>query len=216
MPEITGRLITPRLAGAPATPVMGELYFDTSLNTLFYWNGTKWIWSGDQFQETIASGLWGSLWPYTSLGTQNLGVGLLRATRTTLLQAISQVQFEVTTANAAASVRVLVYADTPTGPGALIAQSDPIDCSTTGAKLVALALNPGSYWFAVHNLGTASTAMRSVLGMNPFLIGTDQPGNNATHNCWQVPNQGTTVKDPFPMATVQRQGAFASLFFQAT
>jgi hypothetical protein len=42
MPEITGRLRTPRLAGAPASPVVGELYYDTTTNILYYWNGTTW------------------------------------------------------------------------------------------------------------------------------------------------------------------------------
>jgi hypothetical protein len=43
MPEFTGRLRTPRLAAAPASPVVGEMYFDTALAKLYWWNGTTWI-----------------------------------------------------------------------------------------------------------------------------------------------------------------------------
>lgn len=43
MPEFVGRLRTPRLAAAPASPQVGEMYYDTALNQLFYWNGTAWI-----------------------------------------------------------------------------------------------------------------------------------------------------------------------------
>ena len=42
-PEIVGRLRPPRLSSAPATPAIGELYADTGLNQLLYWNGTTWV-----------------------------------------------------------------------------------------------------------------------------------------------------------------------------
>jgi len=43
MPEIVGRLRTPRLPGAPASPVVGEVYYDTTTNILYWWNGTAWF-----------------------------------------------------------------------------------------------------------------------------------------------------------------------------
>jgi hypothetical protein len=43
MPEFVGRLRTPRLASAPATPVVGELYYDTVGNDLLWWNGSAWV-----------------------------------------------------------------------------------------------------------------------------------------------------------------------------
>lgn len=44
MPEILGRLRPPRLAGsAPATPVKGEMYMDTTANILYWWNGSAWV-----------------------------------------------------------------------------------------------------------------------------------------------------------------------------
>jgi len=43
MPEIVGRLRTPRLSAAPSSPVVGEMYYDTGANVLYWWNGTGWI-----------------------------------------------------------------------------------------------------------------------------------------------------------------------------
>ena len=43
MPEILGRLRPPRLASTPATPAVGEEYYDTGTNMLFWWNGTAWV-----------------------------------------------------------------------------------------------------------------------------------------------------------------------------
>lgn len=43
MPEFTGRLRTPRLASAPASPVVGEMYYDTATNKLYWWNGSAWV-----------------------------------------------------------------------------------------------------------------------------------------------------------------------------
>jgi hypothetical protein len=43
MPEVVGRLRTPRLPSAPATPAVGEIYYDTVANILYWWNGTTWV-----------------------------------------------------------------------------------------------------------------------------------------------------------------------------
>lgn len=43
MPEFVGRLRTPRLTSAPASPATGEMYYDTGQNKLFWWNGTAWL-----------------------------------------------------------------------------------------------------------------------------------------------------------------------------
>jgi hypothetical protein len=46
VPEVLGALRPPRLAAAPSSPARGELYFDSTSNTLFYWNGTVWTSAG--------------------------------------------------------------------------------------------------------------------------------------------------------------------------
>ena len=43
MPEITGTFKPPRLATAPGAPVNGQMYFNTTDNKLYYWNGTAWV-----------------------------------------------------------------------------------------------------------------------------------------------------------------------------
>jgi hypothetical protein len=45
MPDITGSLRPPRLptTGRPASPARGEMYYDTTDDTLYWWNGTTWI-----------------------------------------------------------------------------------------------------------------------------------------------------------------------------
>jgi len=43
MPEILGTLKPPRLASAPGSPALGQLYYDTGTNILMWWNGTAWI-----------------------------------------------------------------------------------------------------------------------------------------------------------------------------
>lgn len=67
MPEVVGRLRTPRLPSAPATPVVGEMYYDTALNKLYWWNGTIWVaasGSAEVYEQTTtpSSTNVGALW----------------------------------------------------------------------------------------------------------------------------------------------------------
>jgi hypothetical protein len=41
--QILGRIRMPNLAGAPAGPASGEMYFDTGTSTLYWWSGTAWV-----------------------------------------------------------------------------------------------------------------------------------------------------------------------------
>jgi hypothetical protein len=43
MPEFPGTLRTPRRSAAPSSPALGELYYDTDDNVLYWWNGTSWV-----------------------------------------------------------------------------------------------------------------------------------------------------------------------------
>jgi hypothetical protein len=55
MTEFKGRLRTPRRNGAPTGPAPGELYYDTADDTLFWWDGAKWVgWLGLVVYEQAA------------------------------------------------------------------------------------------------------------------------------------------------------------------
>ena len=73
MPEIVGSLKPPRLASAPASPGLGQMYYDTALNQLLYWNGTTWVAggasTGTSYTQVIGDGT-----SQTFTITHNLGV----------------------------------------------------------------------------------------------------------------------------------------------
>src|SRR5215471_6876261 len=43
MPDFPGTLKPPRIATPPASPSLGQVYYDTNSNTLYWWNGTTWV-----------------------------------------------------------------------------------------------------------------------------------------------------------------------------
>src|SRR4029077_4675700 len=68
MPEIVGRLRTPRLAVAPSSPTAGEMYYDTATNTLYWYNGTAWVSSsggGAGSTDLVYNGDFPANTPYT-------------------------------------------------------------------------------------------------------------------------------------------------------
>ena len=172
--------------------------------------------AGPSSVANAISGLWMPLFPFSGTGTQNCGQGLCRVTRAIIQVPVSSWQMEVTVAVAGAIFRIGIYADTPTGPGALLYQSGDIDGGTVGNKTVTFSVPAGTYWIALQNVGGAGNpTLRSSTGANPWLPGVDQPGNNNLPNGWQAPGSGTTLKDPFPMGSIARTGAMYALFWQA-
>jgi len=77
MPEITGSLIPPRNPTPPSSPALGQLYFDTDNNTLYWWNGTDWIAAtgggggaaGASYTEVIGDGTTTEFWIYHNLNS---------------------------------------------------------------------------------------------------------------------------------------------------
>ena len=84
MPEFTGTPTHPRLASAPASPVVGEMYYDTALNKLRWWNGTAWVNAEDAgggggaitvYKTTITGDGTTKLWTVThNLNTRDVNV----------------------------------------------------------------------------------------------------------------------------------------------
>jgi microcystin-dependent protein len=72
MPDITGTLRPPRASSAPAAPVLGQMYYDTGSNILFWWNGTIWV-SAQAGSGTAYSQLIGDGASQTFVVTHNLG-----------------------------------------------------------------------------------------------------------------------------------------------
>lgn len=162
---------------------------------------------------SIISGLWTPIWPFASLTTQNLLSGAVRATRIVLPNAITDVQIEISTGGAAV-FRVGVYADTPTGPGALLTQTADMSGSSVVAVRAALVLAAGTYWFAVINLGSAQLGFRCAAGFNAYLPGLDQPVANTQNNCWTLAGQAG-LPNPWPSVGITRSGLGPTIFVKA-
>jgi hypothetical protein len=124
------------------------------------------------------------------------------------------VQGETTTNVSGGKYRIVAYADTASGPGALLAQTADIDAATSGAKTSALSLAAGTYWIGVHNISGVSLTFRSILAMNSFLPGVDAPGNNNLPSCWYT-NPGVSIPNPWPTTGITRNGSAFSVYVQA-
>lgn len=166
----------------------------------------------------VISDLWAPIWPWSGSLTSNAyAIGQLTVTRTVLAQPIKSVM--LWNGNVATTtVRLVVYADTPTGPGALVT-SVAMTFSSLNTKLTAaLAVPAGTYWMGVQNIGAASYNLQTVNAYNPFLPGAEiQPASVASSafNGWGVAGQGSTVPDPFPMGAVTRNYLVPMIWVQA-
>jgi hypothetical protein len=72
MPSVVGTLIPPKLTAAPASPVTGQLYYDTTANTLYWYNGTAWIPATGGVPSGSAGGDLTGTYPSPTLSTQGL------------------------------------------------------------------------------------------------------------------------------------------------
>ncbi len=54
MPEITTTLRIPRYASAPSSPATGQMYFDTTTNKVYFYDGTNWILELEVYSGTSA------------------------------------------------------------------------------------------------------------------------------------------------------------------
>ena len=43
MPQVTTSLQTPNYASAPSSPATGQVYFNTTVNVLYFYDGAAWI-----------------------------------------------------------------------------------------------------------------------------------------------------------------------------
>ena len=155
-------------------------------------------------------------------GGVGITAGMMRVTRVVVLAAMQQVAFEVASLGAT-TVKAAAFADTATGPGALVLELAAVDVSVVGLKSTAFALAAGTYWIGVQNVGTATVTLRYGSGINPSLTGHDIPtiplAVNTYGNCWQVSAQGTTVKNPFNNGLgtgIVRNQMMVAMFLQAT
>jgi hypothetical protein len=155
--------------------------------------------SGSVYAPQI-TGLWMSTYSYNGFGGAAVAAGMMRVTRVIVPSAMAVVAFEVT-AIGTTTVKCVAFADTATGPGALVLESAAVDGSTTGLKSTPFVLAAGTYWLGVQNVGAATVTLRYASGVNMSLPGHDLPtiplAVNTFGNCWQITAQGTTVKNPF-------------------
>jgi len=98
----------------------------------------------------------------------------------------------VTTAAAASSVRLALYADVEDGqggyPGALVAGSEVVVSSTVIGFVegsIDVYLNPGLYWLVAASQG-GTPALTCVTGMGTNVVGYQAAGTSAGRIAWVV------------------------------
>jgi hypothetical protein len=160
------------------------------------------------------SGLWVPLFPYGSLSTGSVVNGQVFVTRFVAPQAYDTVQMEVTT-SATSSYQVGVWADTATGPGALLAQSGVLPGAGTGLKTAAVAVPAGPCWIGIQNVGTGGATLRSVTGGTNSMLPGMEPPTIMVNTAWFKNGNGTTLPNPFGTPTSRGTGGIPALYLRA-
>jgi hypothetical protein len=165
----------------------------------------------------VISDLWFPLWPYGAISgsTASIAQGTMRISRMVLGQEIKTVRVDATNTTSGASLQAVVYADTSTGPGALIITSSAFGGTNTGNRQAALSLTPGTYWIGVLQTGGVAIPLRGAAGANPYLSGIDNSVGATMPNCWTAPGPLAAAPNPFPMAGVVRTNEAAAIYLQA-
>ena len=157
--KILGRLVTPNAGVAPASPVKGEMYFDTVSGTLLYWNGTAWIsggsggsgsggsgggaaGSGASFSTTIGNGVGRTFTVTHGMGTRNVNVGVYQ-TASPYSDVTGGVEYERTSADT-------VTIRTSVGVAALAQDEYTVVVTGPGASLTAQAMD---VWHVIGTTG---------------------------------------------------------------
>jgi hypothetical protein len=161
----------------------------------------------------VITGLWVSPFPYHAFSTGTIASGIGRIFRVELNQAFNMVQIEIVTASST-SLRVGLWADTATGPGALVVQSNVFTATSTGVFTSPMAIPVGNYWLGVANTGAGGPTLRVVNGTNLYSAGHDPIAANALVGGWSA-NVGTTMPNPWPTPPLSRNVQAPVIYLRA-
>jgi hypothetical protein len=145
---------------------------------------------------------WVPVWPVVQAANgQALAAGTIYASRTYLAGPVKAAAFDVSSPVAGGIGRLAVYDDGGYPfPGALLAQSADLACSTPGMKEAAFTISaPGYYWIAVQNTGPGSVNISASRTVNPFSPGMSVPNSTSfVQSSLTLTGQGATVPNPWP------------------
>jgi len=177
--KFLNKLRLPTFAGDPASPADGEVWYNSSLNTVRIKpaNSFPMPWAAGTRFADYATGRWYPV-QVGAPNTANATVGRAFTNPFVLprVATLSGISYEVSTAwnTATGSVRVGIYNDDGGRmPTNLIADYGVIT-ATTGIKVVTATttLQPGMYWIVAVNQGGSGTTtgqFRSVTGVHDFV-----------------------------------------------
>src|SRR5690348_17091598 len=81
MGEQLGKFIAPKLTAAPESPVSGQLWYDTTVGALKWYDGTNWNWAGsNSFKEPCRAATTANITISTALNNADVLDGVTLAT----------------------------------------------------------------------------------------------------------------------------------------